>query len=849
MVNWRPFSELEIPQPDIKATKGAPYPLERHGTVIAFVLDERNGVGMSLIKDTRFAVRSLLRTPGFSSITILTLGLGIGMSVAVWSVFDAVLIEPLPYPDANRIVEIGLTLPEIGTAGYPMSALDYLDYAERNRSFQAMAAVFRENLNLTGGSSPARVNGARVSAPFFTVMGVSPQLGRAFRDEEDAPGRDLVAVISNSLWQRTLGGRSDVLGRTVVVNGLPHIIVGVAPEGFDYPRNTEIWLPIAIDPETEDRAHGWVVPIGRLRSGVQMADARTDLEAIREWIEREHVDSREGRRIALQPLKERIVGNVRPSLLVLLAAVACVLLIAAANATILLSVRTSARERELTMRHALGASRGHLVRLVMAEGLVLALCGGAVGLVFAHWCIRAIGLQFSEFIPRSDSLGMDAGIFAFAVLVSAAVGLLAGFLPAIRSREDRIMARLRETDRSTTGGSSAVGTAMVVTEIALSVVLLAGAVLLIRTSINLLRVDPGFESDRVMTAEISLTDERYAEESARRDFYRRALEDIGSIPEVEAVGSVYPLPLFGRRISTRSYVDGAPFLGPDEQQPLVELRFVSPGYFEAAGLHLVAGRFLNESDTADSPAVVVVNESFVRQLVPHGEPVGRRTTGLDPADPETQWETIVGVVRNVRHINLAEDTGPEMYIPVDQSAFEWATFVVRARSGTAEMLANPIREAIQRIDPELPVFNVQTMTDVVNRSMARTRVVTALLALFASVGLALAGVGVFSVVSYSVGRRVHEVAVRMAIGGTPRKVVALIMRKGLIPVTLGFLLGSATALALTRFLASRLYGVAAHDPMTYAGVALIILAIAALAVWLPARRASRVEPMAVLRSE
>jgi len=804
---------------------------------------------MTLVNDTRFAVRSLFRSPGFAAVTILTLGLGIGMSVAVWSVIDAVLIEPLPYPDADQLIEIGLTLPELGTAGYPMSALDYLDYAERNNSFEAMAAVFRENLNLTGGSSPERVTGAWVSAPFFTVMGISPQLGRAFRNEEDAPGQDLVAVISNSLWQRRLGGRADVLGDTLVVNGRAHVIVGVAPRGFEFPRNTEIWLPIAIEPETENRAHGWVTPVGRLRSVVQVADARTDLEASREWIENEHVDTREGRSIALQPLKERIVGAVRPSLLVLLAAVACVLLIAAANASILLSVRAAARQRELAMRHALGASRGQLVRLVMVEGVVLALCGGAVGLVLAQWCIRVIGLRFSELIPRSGGLDLDVGILGATVLLSVMVGLLAGVLPAIRSKENRIMVQLHETDRSITGASSAVGTAMVVAEIALSVVLLTGAALLIRTSINLLRVDPGFDSERVMTAEVSLTDERYAEEGGLLDFYRRALEEIGSIPEVEAVGSVYPLPLFGRRISTRAYVEGAPAPGPDEQSPIVEIRFVSPGYLEAAGLHLMTGRFFNESDTPDSPAVVVVNESFVRQLVPHGEPVDRRTTGWDPADPEAEWQAIIGVVQNVRHIDLAEDTGPEMYIPVTQGPFEWATFVVRARSVSANTLANPIREAIQRVDPALPVFNVQTMTEVVNRSMAQTGVVTALLALFASVGLALAGIGVFSVVSYSVGRRVREVAIRTALGGTPRKVVALIIRQGLVPVVGGFVLGTATALAFTRMLTSRLYGIAAHDPATYAGVAFLILAIAALAVWLPARRAASVEPMAVLRTE
>jgi putative ABC transport system permease protein len=627
------------------------------------------------------------------------------------------------------------------------------------------------------------------------------------------------------------------------------VIVGVAPDGFDFPRNTEIWLPIAIEPETEDRAHGWVVPVGRLRPGVQMADARADLEAIREWIESEHVDSREGRIIALQPLKDRIVGAIRPSLLVLLAAVACVLLIASANATILLSVRTAARQRELAMRHALGASRGHLVRLVMVEGLMLALGGGAVGLVFAQWCIRVIGLRFSELIPRSDSLGLDAGIFGVAVLVSAAVGLLAGFLPAVRSKEDRIMVQLRETDRSTIGGSSAVGTAMVVAEIALSVVLLAGAMLLIRTSINLLQVDPGFESDRVMTAEVALTDEGYADEVSRRDFYRRALEEIGAIPEVEAVGTVYPLPLFGRRISTRSYVEGAPVPGPNEQRPIVEIRFVSPGYFEAAGLHLVDGRFFNDSDTADSPAVVVVNESFVSQLVPHGEPVDRRTTGWDPADPDAEWDTIIGVVRNVRHVDLAVDAGPEMYIPVAQGAFEWATFVVRARSEAANALTNPIREAIQRVDPELPVFNVQTMAEVVNNSLARTGIVTALLALFASVGLALAGVGVFSVVSYSVGQRVHEVAIRMAVGGTPGRVVTLIVKQGLAPVGAGLLLGLATAVVVMRLLASRLFGIAAHDPLTLSGTVLLVLGIAALATWLPARRATRVDPALVLRSE
>jgi putative ABC transport system permease protein len=780
---------------------------------------------------------------------VLTLGLGIGMSVAVWSVIDAVLVEPLPYPEADRLVMIGETLPNLGATGYPMSALNYLDFAERNRSFESMAAVFRENLNVTGGSLPERLTGARVSASFFDVMKAPPRLGRGFRSEEDLPGNHLVAVISHGLWLRRFEGAEDAVGASLIINGQPHVVVGVAPEELDFPLASEIWLPIAIDPAHEDRGHGWVTPIGRIRSDVRISDAQEDLGAINQWIEREFPDAERDRIVVLEPLKQRLVGDVRPSLVVLMAAAVCVFFIATANTAILLVVRTATRQRELAVRQALGGSRWHLIRLITTEGLILSLFGGALGLAFAGWCTRSIELRFSALIPRSEGLGLDAGILGVAVLVSLSAGFLASLVPAIRSREDHIMTQLRESDRSATAGSSRIGRAMVVAEIALSVILLAGAALLIRTSVNLLRVDPGFDSDRAMTAEVALTDQRYSEESARRDFYLQALEELESIPGVEAVGSIYPLPLFGRRISTRAYVEGAPGPGPDAQRPLVEMRFVSPGYLAAAGLELVAGRFIDESDTAVSPPVVVVNESFVRQLVPHGNPVERRVTGWDPGDPEAEWDTIVGVVRNVRHVNLADDTGPEMYVPVTQNAFEWATFVVRARSDSAKSLANPMREAINRVDPELPVFHLQTMTEVVNRSLARTNIVTAVLALFAAVGLALAGIGVFSVVSHSVGQRVREAAVRMALGGTPREIVALMVRQGLFPVLLGILVGATSALVVTRVFTQRLYGVAPHDPLAFGSVAFLILAIATLAAWLPARRAAKVEPMTVLRAE
>ncbi len=403
---------------------------------------------MAFFKDLQFGCRSLARTPGFTLLAVLTLGLGIGMSVAVWSIVDAVLIEPLPYPDADRLVEIRMTEPERGPGAYPMSALDSIDFAQRNQTFEAMAAIFRENLNLTGGSTPERVSGAWVSATFLDVLGIAPQIGRSFRAEEDQPGQDLVAIISHGLWQRRFGGQPDIVDSTVVVNGRPHVVVGVMPEGFDFPRDTELWLPIAFDVATEDRAHGWVVPIGRLLPDVHLDTARADLARIAERLEQEYPDTNEGQGVSLVPLKETVVGAVRSSLLVLLAAVACVLLIASANVTILLSVRTAARQRELAVRHALGASRGQLTRLVMIESVLLALCGGAVGLVLAQWGTGLMVLRFAELIPRNAGLTFDARILAVAVLVSVAVGLLAGVLPAIRSREDRIMAQLRESDRS-----------------------------------------------------------------------------------------------------------------------------------------------------------------------------------------------------------------------------------------------------------------------------------------------------------------------------------------------------------------------------------------------------------------
>lgn len=804
---------------------------------------------MTLFKDAVFAGRMVARNFVFAAVAVVTLGIGIGMSVAVWSVVDAVLIDPLPYPDSDRLLQIRRSEPGRIPRGAPMSAFDCRDLAERNHSLEAVAATFRENVNLTGGSSPERVAGSWVSAPFFEVIGISPRIGRGFRAEDDVYGGDLVAVLSHSLWQRRFDGDSEVLGNSIMVNGRPHVVVGVAPVGFSFPDDTELWLPLALDWENEDRGHGWLTAYGRLRQGLTLKAARSDLDQLADQLRQEHPDTNEDRGFRAVQVKQDLVGPVTPSLLVLLASVTCVLLIAAANVTILMSVRAVARQREAALRQALGACRGQLVRLLMVESVLLALVGGAVGLVLAYWSVRFVDARFGELIPRSGGVGIDPGVLVFALLVSVATGLLVGVVPAMRSREDRIMARLREAERSVASRGPAVGTALVVAEIALAVVLLAGSVLLIRTFVNLLQVDPGFDSQRVLIGEVALTSERYAEESDLLEFYGRSVDEIAAIPGVAAVGTIYPLPLHGRQVTTSVDVEGVPPAGSLALQPLVSLRFASPGYREAAGLRLIAGRFLDPSDTADAPSVAVVNQSFVRELMPGGDAVGRRITGEDPEDPDAEWGTVVGVVEDVRHRDLAEDAGPEMYLPVAQVAFDWAVFVVRAEHGSAVELAAPVQEAIHRIDPELPVFNVQPWIEIVNRSLARTRFVTAILVLFAATGLALSGVGVFSVVSYSVGRRVREMAIRKALGGSQAAVVKLVMRQGLTPVCAGLGLGLLSSLAAMRLLASRLYGIDAHDFSTHIGTALLILAIAVLATWLPARRATRVEPMTVLRNE
>jgi putative ABC transport system permease protein len=791
----------------------------------------------------------IARKPGFAAVAVMTLGLGIGMSVAVWSVIDAVLIDPLPYPDADRLLQIRRSEPGRIPRGAPMSAFDYRDLAERNHSLEEVAAAFPENVNLTGGSSPERVAGSWVSAPFFEVVGISPNLGRGFRAADDVFGGDLAAVLSHGLWQRRFDGDPEVLGDSIMVNGRPHVVVGVAPEGFSFPGDTELWLPIAIDWENEDRGHGWLTVYGRLRQGLTLEAALADLDQLADQLRQEHPDTNEDRGFRVVPIKQDIVGPITPSLLVLLGSVACVLLIAAANVTILVSVRAVARQREVALRQALGARRGQLVRLLMVESVLLALAGGTVGLVLAHWSVRVVRARFVDLIPRSEGVGIDLGVLVFALLVSVATGLLVGAVPALRSRDDRIMARLREAERSVAGRGPAVGTALVVAEIALAVVLLAGAVLLMRTFVNLLRVDPGFDSRHVLIGEVALTSDRYAEETDLLEFYRRSVEEIATIPGVAAVGTIYPLPLYGRQVTTSVDVEGVPRAGSLALQPLVSLRFASPGYFEAAGLRLIAGRFLDPSDTADAHSVAVVNQTFVRELLPDGDPVGRRITGEDPEDPDAEWGTIVGVVEDVRHRDLAEDAGPEMYLPVAQSAFDWAVFVVRAEHGSAVELAAPLQEAIHRIDPELPLFNVQPWTEIVNRSLARTQFVTAILVLFAATGLALSGVGVFSVVSYSVGQRVREMAIRMALGGSQTAVLKLVMRQGLTPVLAGLGLGLAVSMAAMRLLSSRLYGISAHDPSTHIGISVLILAIAGLATLVPARRATRFDPMTVLRTE
>ena len=802
----------------------------------------------ALMKDLRFALRLLGKNPGFTAIAALTLALGIGANTAIFSVVNGALLRPLPYPDSDRLSILTIDRRDLGHR-FTVSKADYLILKERMRSVESLAAFTPDRVNL-GGQEPERISAMWVTADFFSALGVPPILGRSFRPDEDRPGSPLVAVISHSLWQRRLAGDAGAVGRTIVLNDKSCTVVGVMPPDFMALRKTDIWPILQLDPPTRHSPFLYRL-VGRLKPGVSPQQLGAELvamhgEVLSAWPDPQKSDWA----FAAEPMKEFIVGDVRPALLMLMVAVGFVLLIAMANVANLLLSRAATREKEIAVRAALGASRWCLVRQLLTESLVLAALGGAFGLLLAQWGVDALPALEPGNLPRLNEIRIDRGVFAFTALASLLSGVLFGLAPALQISRTRLNESLKESGRTVTEarGRQRLRGLLVIAQMALALMLLVAAGLMVKSFARLKEVDTGFEPAGLLTAQLSLPETRYPKPPQKEAFYRQLAERLRSLPGVQAASVSNSVPPEWLDIVESIEIEGQP-VPAGQNRPLAEELVVGTDYFQALAIPLVNGRPPAPQDNADAPPVAWINETMARRYFPGGDALGKHfhAGGFGPEDP---WITVAGVVGDAKHNGLRAEKAPTIYVPYEQYPF-WGGqmyLMVRAARDPLSLVA-AVRREVQAMDSTLPLANVKTGDELMSLAFGRTRYQTTLIALFALLALLLAAVGIYGVISYSVAQRTHEIGVRMALGARPRDVIRLVVGQGVRLAALGLGLGLIGALALTWLMKSLLFGVSATDPLTFASIAILLAGVALVASYLPARRASGVDPMIALRCE
>ena len=825
-----------------------------------------------LLQDVRFAIRSLIKRPGFTAVAALTLALGIGANTTIFSLVHGILLKPLPYPDAERIVEIWNRWDDSPQAR--LADPEFLAYREGNRSFEAMAAFGFGAANLTGGGEPERLTAVWTSREIFAVLGAEPVRGRFFSAEEDQPGGEAVTVMSHELWQRRFGGDPDLVGTAIQLDGVSATVIGITPPDVRLPSDhrrgsaTDVWFPLQLN-TVDPRSWGshYLLALGRLAPGVSLASAQAELDlAVEHMKQTSMADANDAVNdpafgVTLWPVLDQIVGPVRPALLILLGAVGLVLAIACANVANLMVVRGESRRHEIALRAAVGASRFQLLRQLLIESLLLAALGGVAGGILATWAHSLfLGLLPRE-IPRLSEVALDGNVLIFGAAVALATGLLAGFLPAIRTSGADLGAALRAGRGSAHGRRGGrLRSGLVVSEVALAMVLVICAGLLIRSFWKLQGVDPGYHTDGVLTLRLELPGSAYPEDSDVASFYERLRHTLAALPGVESVGAVTHLPLATGRGDWNFYPDDR-VIAPGERSPRGDWQIVTPGYFETLGITVREGRGLEERDAAGAPPVLIVNQSLAEKYWPGGSPVGvRARLGGNDDNPHA---TIVGVVADIRYEGLDREAVPEIYIPHAQAPHVMGRGPARAltlllrttspRRGAdetrPEALIPAARAEIAALDDDLPVADLRTLAQVRSGSMALSRVSMALLSGFAVLALALGAVGIFGVISYLVARRTREIGVRMALGARRQNVVGLVVGAGMRLALAGLAVGLVAAFALTRLLGSLLYAVAPADPVTYVTVAVMLALVAFCASYLPARRASGIDPIEALREE
>ena len=812
-----------------------------------------------LLHDLRYAIRQLRKSPGFAAIVVVTLGLGIGANTAIFSVVNAVLLRPLALKNPDRLVRVWHTPPQTSFPGmttFSVSPANFLDWQKQNHVFEQMAIYGYRTLTLTGGAQAQQVNTTAVSSQFFDMVGVRPLLGRPFSPDEQQPGRSHVVILSHRFWQEHFGSNAGIVGSNILLDGTNYLVAGVMPASFHFPDFAQIWIPMAwTDQEKLVRGNHNYMVIARLRPGVDLQQAQAEMNTISARLEREYPADDKGWGAVVVQLQADLVSDVRPALLVLLGAVGFILLIACVNVANLSLARIFSRQKEVAIRTALGASATRVLRQILMESVVLALIGAALGLTYAHSAVRLIMAFLADRLPKSADVSIDAKVLVFTACIAILAGVISGIFPAFHLTRTNTSQALKQglgrTDSDSSGNRTR--SALVVIEVALSLILLIGAGLMVRSFENLRQVSPGFESQGVLTATAAISRDKFPQPALESNFVREVLERVRALPGTVTAGAVDDIPLGMNGSHQPIAIEGRPVV-PMSEQPEVDVSIITPGYTSALRIPVLRGRDFDDTDTSGRPATILISQSLARQFWPNEDPIGKHITLT--FFPGIARE-IVGVVGDVKADGL-DQTRPAaaLYLPLDQitppAGERWGsfpmTFVVRTKANPAS-IAPAVTNTLREIDRDIPVTDVQTMDAYVASSLSQPHLNLLLLAAFAILALVLAALGIYSVLSYSVKRRVQEIGIRLALGASLRDVLHMIVLEGMRPAFLGVGIGIAGALALARVMSSLIYGIKPTDPLTFLSVAVLLAMVAICASLVPAYRAAKVDPMVALRYE
>jgi putative ABC transport system permease protein len=809
----------------------------------------------SLLKDIRYGVRGLLKHPGFTAIVVITLALGIGASTAIFSVVDNVLLRSLPYRNAGRVVAIQ-ELNREGKQGQVTSA-NFLDWRAQNTVFEQLAAIKTTTSNLALPDQAERIDLAQTNANFFDVLGVTPQYGRLFISQDEQAGHEPVVIVSNTLWQRRFGSDPSLVGKPITLDGRTYTVIGITPPGFAYPNKTELWIPPAqLAPElfpgqdvAQTRRMGYLAAIALLKPGVSLQQAAAEMETITARLRQQYPDTNNNRFNRVVSLHEHLIGDTNKVLWLLLGAVTFVLLIGCANVANLLLASGAARQKEMAIRTALGASRWRVMRQLFTESTMLALTGGAAGVLVAVWGLAAITKLLPADFPRLNEIHLDLRILGFTFAASVLTGILFGLVPALQISRADVQESIRETGRGTSGSrrQSRFRQALIVGEVALCVVLLAGAGLLFRSFLRLQSVNTGFVSQQVLTARLTPSGPGFTQRADFNKFYSAVIEKLSALPGVIDAGVINTLPL-DKGPTTGFRVEGRPLTTPDKW-PMVNYRDVSPNYFRAMGIPVVQGRAYTDRDNPNAPPVMIINQQTAREIFPGENPIGKRINfGNVDQNQQPVWFEIVGVVANVRNLELREEPQAEIYFSSLQDFWPAMSLVVRSSVEPSSLSAS-VRQVVNEVDKSVPVSQVNTMDHLVSESITQPRFNLFLLGLFGTVATLLSAAGIYGVTAYTVSQRTHELGIRLALGAQVGDVLKMILGQGMAVIGVGLAFGLVAAFWLVRLLRSLLFGVGANDALTFVAITLVLLAVALIACYIPARRATKVDPLEALRAE